>query len=83
MHVLADLGDDHADDTVDGRAQDCLAEIALEYGERGRCGLHLGVGDRPFLFGRPGDRSVVVGLRFGETGPRRGRIVGGLIELLL
>ena len=67
-HVLADLGDDHADDAVDGRAQDGLAEMPLEHRERGGRGLHLGVGDRPLLFRRPGDRGGMVGLRLGDVG---------------
>jgi hypothetical protein len=52
-HVLADLGDDHADDAVDGCPQDGLGQVPLEHRERGRRGLHLGIGDLSLLFRRP------------------------------
>ena len=83
VDVLADLGDDHADDAVGRRPQDGLVEPPFEHRERGRRRLDLRVGDGALLPGRPGDRGVMVGLRLGDVGACARHVVLRLIERLL
>src|SRR5262249_28439556 len=61
VNVLADLGDDHADDAVGRGPQDGLVELPLQNCERGRRGLDLRVRDGALLLGWPGDGGGVIG----------------------
>lgn len=63
-NVLADLCGDDGDDTVSRSTQGHLVKTALEHGDRGGGGLHLRVGDRAFLPGRPRRGSIEVVLMF-------------------
>ena len=83
VDVLADLGDDHADNAVGRRPQDGLVEPPLEHRERGRRRLDLRVRDGTLLFRRPGDCGVVVGLRLGDVGACARHVVLRLVERLL
>jgi hypothetical protein len=52
VNVLADLGDNHADNPVGRRPQHGLVEPPFEHRERGRRRLDLRVRDCALLFGR-------------------------------
>ena len=81
--VLADLGDDHADDAIGRRAQRRLVQPPLQHRERGRGGLDLRVGNGALLLSRPGFRGRMVGFGFGDVGARGRHVVLGLVERLL
>ena len=81
--ILADLGDNHADHAVGGRAQNGFIQAALENGEGGRGRRHLRVGDGALLFGRAGRSRGMIGLRLGDVRARARDVVRGLIERLL
>ena len=81
--VLANLGDNHADDAVSRRAQNGFLQAALENGECGCSGLYLRVRDGALLLGRTCLGRSMIGFRLSDIGARARDIVRGLIDRLL